>query len=1056
MVSNGGAPMSNAVELVHRQLECLKYIGGRKDSHEKVRLPSGQGVEVGIVVLPDILIDVREFNLKKGKGMFVVGGRAARMACALLHLLGRDDGTFQVYLLTKTGSLGRLLLKNEFCRESPLWPFPAPFLEYVLSRKGEPRCAIRKKPNMPVRSSFKSEENELSRQDLEIPEVLKLIHKVRTICLTSINTPGFNMLFDLLLSNVKSGEQGFFLDSRRSQGTFLGELMTLIRGLNPEELSKITGIFLREDEEEDFRTAAGRESIEWACRELKIPVIEYGTRTRFLWPDPSVGTITVDGCKQYAREGVAEYFKAGILLAWSLYQTVSSLESSHGTPRSCLMNEWPKSKIGCWKTILEYGAALAGARAGVADGDSSFKSLFHDTLPEKSSNHLPKSTRFQPPNWLVTSPRRERNKRIDLSVAAAPSLLAQLAGRRRISASTGSDGNALYCPDLALCEQPGCTAGCIKKENQTEPKAAVLIDLDGTLMDSTEQRERALAEALAVLDDPQKDISQRIEFFQQNVYGMGKLFQERGLSLGDFRKEWNHRGWYITYLVLSRDNNLLEQARLWAGLIENGEVLSEEQKGDKADWQGKFMKAYQLVQSESESMEAVAKAMAAFEQVRMYPFKEARDFLRSLQLTGSFSLYVVSEGHPDTQWSKLCNTGLADDFFNREHMLTTGDAVEPVKVRKDLQREREVLVVEAGKIKDSLKQIYNNLLPLNEIKMNLLIADSTSSAQNHTALIFAQKDKETAIEITQLNQKLALGEKRQKVADFVELVIWRMNRKELQFYASVMRAILRNPTSPRSMLVHFENIIKPFVPDKKIKFAMVGDRQKYDIEPPGKLLQNNIVTIRLNSLKYAHKEPVNGEYENPPMFVADTLAQVKAILLSKKTWQAISCASDPLIFNWDIEIASGRRDYFPDPEDDNDSRIGLDHIICGCEMPPKPFNTITRICAGILVEYFRQCDPSDIKKVMAPYLVGRLVEQARERVHFFRSVVCAGALHQGVLTATEQKDVAERISEDAELLKDDAEALFEIRSALEAFSKYGEDSAKKIADGILRRFNWVG
>ena len=87
-------------------------------------MPSGRGLEVNVVVLPDLLLDFREYNLNPSPDQVqpcgkvcAVGGRAARMACVLQHLLGDDDGTFRVHLLTRTGNLGRLLLENEFYRD---------------------------------------------------------------------------------------------------------------------------------------------------------------------------------------------------------------------------------------------------------------------------------------------------------------------------------------------------------------------------------------------------------------------------------------------------------------------------------------------------------------------------------------------------------------------------------------------------------------------------------------------------------------------------------------------------------------------------------------------------------------------------------------------------------------------------------------------------------------------------------------------------------------------------------------------------------------------------
>ena len=103
--------VSDAVDLIHRQLECLKYIGTNRNG-----IPTGQGIDMDIVVLPDLLLDFRKENLDPaGTGSIcAVGGRAARTACALLHLLDEDDDTYRVFLMTKTGNLGRLLMQNEF------------------------------------------------------------------------------------------------------------------------------------------------------------------------------------------------------------------------------------------------------------------------------------------------------------------------------------------------------------------------------------------------------------------------------------------------------------------------------------------------------------------------------------------------------------------------------------------------------------------------------------------------------------------------------------------------------------------------------------------------------------------------------------------------------------------------------------------------------------------------------------------------------------------------------------------------------------------------------
>ncbi len=171
--------MPSPVDMVHRHLECLKFVGGERELPPPAgrMVPSGQGLEVGVVLLPDLILDVREYNFKTSKPIFAVGGRAARMASALLHLLGEDDSTFQVYLLTRTGNLGRLLLENELGIGSPRRSLSNPFLEYVLLRDGQPRCAIRKELGLSVHSSPPTRDTELLPDHLKAPEVLQIVRK---------------------------------------------------------------------------------------------------------------------------------------------------------------------------------------------------------------------------------------------------------------------------------------------------------------------------------------------------------------------------------------------------------------------------------------------------------------------------------------------------------------------------------------------------------------------------------------------------------------------------------------------------------------------------------------------------------------------------------------------------------------------------------------------------------------------------------------------------------------------------------------------------------------
>ena len=200
--------MAGAVDLIHRQLECLKYLAGTKeilDSSSQTgrqTAPSGQGIDLSIVLLPDILLDVRMANGKPApEKAFALGGRAARMACTLLHLLGEDEAAYQVHLLAKTAKVGRMILENEFDLGPSEWKFGAPFLEDIVLRDGEPRCGLRSSQDQPVDATPPTEDSELKLEDLSSDALLPVIQGARAICLSSLKTPKFANILEFLLGN---------------------------------------------------------------------------------------------------------------------------------------------------------------------------------------------------------------------------------------------------------------------------------------------------------------------------------------------------------------------------------------------------------------------------------------------------------------------------------------------------------------------------------------------------------------------------------------------------------------------------------------------------------------------------------------------------------------------------------------------------------------------------------------------------------------------------------------------------------------------------------------
>ena len=503
--------MPSAVDLIHRHLECLKYLGGSREipdaslpsGHRSV--PSGQGIDLSIVLLPDILLDVRLENGKPISGKpFALGGRAARMACTLLHLLGEDDGTYRVQLLAKTAKVGRLILENEFDVHQLEWKFQAPFLEYILLRPGQPRCGIRSGQNQPVIATPPTAGTELTLQDLQSDLLLPIIEGARAICVTSLRTPGFADILEFLLGKIRPN-QGLFLDTRRGAAN-LPALRQALRG--PKQSSLVAGVFVRNDEESKFLEGLRLPSPAAVCEELGTPIIVYGECAKVFLPGRKDRPITAAFSATISQEGIAESFKAGTVLAWSVHATLKAHQ--HELCRFFL-NEWPPEEDDFWEVVLEYAAALTEARqqknAEAPQESKSAICTLEDLLvhggPDAMRNHMPDGYPYSPAGWFSAVPQRNHYRQFHIDPASTPMVLANLAGRRRAGAS-GPAGRTLFCSNLPLCEEPLCTeslgGGCPIAE-KGPPYAAVMVDLDGTLMDSSEQRDRGLAAAFGVLEN---------------------------------------------------------------------------------------------------------------------------------------------------------------------------------------------------------------------------------------------------------------------------------------------------------------------------------------------------------------------------------------------------------------------------------------------------------------------------------------------------------------------------------------------------------------------------
>ena len=125
---------------IQKQFELLKYIGGK----DKKGQASGEGISIDIVLMPDLVLDIRKYNLdnpKKSQKCIAIGGRSGRVSCILAHLTELYDGIYRPHLVAKTGNLGKLLIENEFYNKKDIND-SRKLISHIIERKGEPRVTV--------------------------------------------------------------------------------------------------------------------------------------------------------------------------------------------------------------------------------------------------------------------------------------------------------------------------------------------------------------------------------------------------------------------------------------------------------------------------------------------------------------------------------------------------------------------------------------------------------------------------------------------------------------------------------------------------------------------------------------------------------------------------------------------------------------------------------------------------------------------------------------------------------------------------------------------------
>jgi FMN phosphatase YigB (HAD superfamily) len=974
--------------LIYSQFELLKYIGGK----DKDGSASGEGVPIDIVLLPDIVLDIRQYNLDNSDNnqkCIAIGGRSGRVACILGHLIDIYDGSYRPHIVAKTGNLGKLLLENEFYNKENLND-SRKLISHIVEREGEPRVTVWTDSRSIYKSRKAFTENEINTNDLQNEEFLKdTINKCRIIYFSSIKSPNFENVLNFLTNELKNKNAKIYIDCTRSEINHLINLKTIISDKN-FNTNNIEGIILSSDEINTLKTCW--RTFKKDLQEKHIGLLSYSNSKIEYFDKEGELTIEIETQIDFDNEDIPERFKAGFLLASSIYETAKYISSEITSEQIIFVQQFQNIFEDFWKDnpmlkMINFGISIAMAKSnklGYCDLESVFGGQ-EDVFPSNVE-----SLNFRTKNLTDFS------KHIDFDDTDIRKLV-RLSGYRRkgILKLIENPGRIHFdCPNLKNCKY-------VESQGVNEQDAffntIVMIDLDGTLLDSSIARNNGLKSALKIINSELNIVNESIDFFQKNVYNNWPLF--KALDKGDFRQQWNLRGWYITYILFSKNPTLLTRIKVDLARITKPEKnpLGLANLIKQANWTKELLKLY--VQIETENADTIDKAVQKFNGIKLFAFKEAFDFLKSLQDSGIYNLYVVSEGNPETQWLKLKSTGLSE-FFPRVKVLTTDDAGNFNRQIEFLKQEKQIILNKINDTTSDEKGITNSFLEFANFKLLLGIeldrlspeedpADSEIGSVIKKIWVDAYKFERShfARRIAQIKRNLELYEERQKTIQFVETLLQRLSTKGgITFYAAVIRAILNNPEAPLDSLKDFEKLIDFDLPDTPFKIAMIGDRQKNDIEPIIKLLgRKKMLTLRLLSGKYYNTEPINNNLLDPD-YIVHTLAQAKALLLSEDIWANKICTYETPFFCLKIEIDEYKRKEIPsennllNPESVSVS-VGLDIILTGIQMPSIIFPLTNKICRKILKEFILLNPDVGLKPIFERIgLFAPLVEDRRELI----------------------------------------------------------------------------
>ncbi len=454
-----------------------------------------------------------------------------------------------------------------------------------------------------------------------------------------------------------------------------------------------------------------------------------------------------------------------------------------------------------------------------------------------------------------------------------------------------------------------------------------------------------------------------LDIFQRYVYDLWPLYKK--WTNEDFRQQWNTEGWYVTLAALLKDHRLFEGISRVEKACREGRKINHATLEECASNESSLRNIFSTASDEvrRDHMSFVTHAIHLFSQGRMSLYKEASDFLETMSQLPGIRLYIVSEGYPEAQWMKVQNTGVAD-YIPRGRVLTTGHAAEPTELILTLERARTAVKERKQTLNAEQQQLKYMMSSLSELgdEIDIMAGQGIRMDERVRDMIkklINDRRSDLIVRRAEAQSEMNLLIHRENCLDCVEAIVDRMReKKRVTFYAGVIRAIFHDPISPRDQLVSWDKLVSDSPSREKIKFAMIGDRNRNDIIPPQELLgKERVLTIRMLSEKYFDEDD---QPPQPATYTVSTLAQAKAILLSRVAWDGIRCTAEPPFFNYVVAADREESEHKPKSSED-EQKIGIVHVLFGVDM--AEYSLIHRVFASILCEFLRRATKIECQNI---------------------------------------------------------------------------------------------